>query len=419
MRKKLIPIAVALTAIALLLFGLLPQSAEAADEWWDDNWVYRQKLIFLNGGQAEDLLDFPVLVKLTPGKIDYSKTQADGADIRFIDSGTELKYEIEEWDETGDSWVWVKVPQIDKQSYADYMYIYYGNPDALDDQDPEGVWSTDYRMVQHLKDKTTSTTEDSTSYNNDGTKKAANDPNEVDGKIGKGQNFVGANNEWIRVTRTASLEPANICLEAWIKFDESQEDISLVSRLDSEAGYGLYQAYLAANWIEWFIVDTLSGTYQQARFAWSEISPPTPTGWHYIVGTYDGEDNKIYLDGDLKQTNGTPDGDIDYKGFTPDLFLAADPSGNSPSTPGIMGFDGQMDEVRISGEACSADWVKAQYLSMTDDFITFGWEEKWSPPVGGEAYPVNKLAILAPWLALIAAIIAGTSILIRRRRVQG
>ena len=39
-------------------------------------------------------------------------------------------------------------------------------------------------------------------------------------------------------------------------------------------------------------------------------------------------------------------------------------------------------------------------------------------PVGGEAYPVNKLAILAPWIALAAAIIAGATIFMRRRRAQ-
>jgi hypothetical protein len=39
------------------------------------------------------------------------------------------------------------------------------------------------------------------------------------------------------------------------------------------------------------------------------------------------------------------------------------------------------------------------------------------PPVGGEAYPVNKLAILAPWIAL-AAIIAGALIYMRRRQAQ-
>ena len=39
-------------------------------------------------------------------------------------------------------------------------------------------------------------------------------------------------------------------------------------------------------------------------------------------------------------------------------------------------------------------------------------------PVGGEAYPVNKLAILTPWIALAAVIIAGATIFMRRRRAQ-
>lgn len=38
--------------------------------------------------------------------------------------------------------------------------------------------------------------------------------------------------------------------------------------------------------------------------------------------------------------------------------------------------------------------------------------------VGGEAYPINKVAVLAPWLALLAAIIAGTTIFMRRRRAE-
>ena len=43
------------------------------------------------------------------------------------------------------------------------------------------------------------------------------------------------------------------------------------------------------------------------------------------------------------------------------------------------------------------------------------------PPVievGGEVYPVNKLAILAPWIALAAVIIAGATIAVRRRRAK-
>jgi len=37
-------------------------------------------------------------------------------------------------------------------------------------------------------------------------------------------------------------------------------------------------------------------------------------------------------------------------------------------------------------------------------------------PVGGTAYPPNKLLMLAPWIALGAAIIVGATLLVRRRR---
>lgn len=40
------------------------------------------------------------------------------------------------------------------------------------------------------------------------------------------------------------------------------------------------------------------------------------------------------------------------------------------------------------------------------------------PPVGGTAYPENMLTILAPWIAIGAAIIAGATIFMRRRRAQ-
>jgi hypothetical protein len=39
-------------------------------------------------------------------------------------------------------------------------------------------------------------------------------------------------------------------------------------------------------------------------------------------------------------------------------------------------------------------------------------------PVGGTAYPINKLIILAPWAALAAAAAIGIVILSRRRRAQ-
>ena len=72
--------------------------------------------------------------------------------------------------------------------------------------------------------------------------------------------------------------------------------------------------------------------------------------------------------------------------------------------------------------------VPLQYLitpkTYTGNYI---WPciQPWLPPqpmppveVGGEVYPINKLSILAPWVALAAALIIGTAVAVRRRRAQ-
>lgn len=65
--------------------------------FFNPNWTYRKKITFDNSAQAENLVNFPVLVKLNSSRIDYSKTQDAGQDIRFTDSDgtTLLPYEIE------------------------------------------------------------------------------------------------------------------------------------------------------------------------------------------------------------------------------------------------------------------------------------------------------------------------------------
>ncbi len=110
--------------------------------WWNILWAERKKLIFNNADQL-DLDDFPVLVVLDSSRIDYSKVEDAGEDLRFIDDDdlTVLAHEIEEWNESGTSYVWVKVPRIDGLSSTDFIYMYYDNFTASDVQDIAGVWS--------------------------------------------------------------------------------------------------------------------------------------------------------------------------------------------------------------------------------------------------------------------------------------
>jgi len=134
----------------LLADGNVSESAP----WWNGSWLRRRKLPIDNASQAETFADFPILVALNSDRIDYADTQDAGEDIRFIDSDglTELKYEIETWDETGTSYVWVKVPQIDGASNKDHIWLYYDNIGAADNQDAASVWTNGYSGVWHLND---------------------------------------------------------------------------------------------------------------------------------------------------------------------------------------------------------------------------------------------------------------------------
>ncbi len=132
---------------------VLPDTANA-QAWWDANWNEREKLPFENADQTENLVDFPVLVVINSDRIDYTKTLNAGEDLRFIDAdgSTVLNHEIEQWNESGTSYVWVKVPQVDGSSTSDHVWMYYDNTSAADAQDPAGVWTNGYVGVWHLNE---------------------------------------------------------------------------------------------------------------------------------------------------------------------------------------------------------------------------------------------------------------------------
>ena len=60
------------------------------------------------------LANFPVLVRVSPTTIDgfsYADCAADGSDIAFVDAnGIALPREIDTWNTSGESLVWVRLP---------------------------------------------------------------------------------------------------------------------------------------------------------------------------------------------------------------------------------------------------------------------------------------------------------------------
>jgi hypothetical protein len=127
--------------------------------------------------------------------------------------------------------------------------------------------------------------------------------------------------------------------------------------------------------------------------------------WNHVAMTYDGSELKLYINGELK----------DSTAFSQPI--------NTNDFELIIGdnFDGTIDEVHLLDEAKSGDWKKTCADNQVDpgSFYSVGIEETGAVttvPVGGKLYPVNKLAILAPWIALALLLVVGGGLLVMRRR---
>ncbi len=209
--------------------------------WWNTSWQNRRKLFLDNSLHANNLANFPLLVKLDATQINYGVTQSAGQDLRFVDADgtTVLPYEIELWDEAGTSYVWTKVPQVDQSTSNDYIWMYYNNTAAQDCEtdancpNAVSVWddggSNYYVGVWHLKENPdpaaatdcaggAGTNEfcDSTSNNYDGDSTGSMDVNDqVAGKADGSMDFDGGD-DYLETSATLPKPSTTYTVSAWV-----------------------------------------------------------------------------------------------------------------------------------------------------------------------------------------------------------
>ncbi len=326
-------------------------------------WTRRRKITFDNSAQSESLVNFPVLVVLNSSNIDYSQTQNNGEDIRFHDADgtTELAYEIEKWDETGNSYVWVQVPTIDASSSTDHIWLYYGNSLATDGQNASNVWNNNYESVMHLNDGNYL---DSTENGNDGIPSGS--PSHFSGgQIGNAREFLNASAQYVTVP-TAGWSANEGTVEGWAyPFTTSPGNRYVFSHRMGNTNTRIY--LLTRNGIEFWIGigDCLMGGVCGNGNTGSSLSLFT---WQHLVMTWDSGTFNVYRNG-TKIVSSAP---YDDSSMSIDITASV-----GQYTGGGEYWNGAIDEIRMSSIARSPDWIAAQYLSMTDSFLTFGAEESF------------------------------------------
>ena len=347
-------------------------------DWWDTDWTRRQQLTFDNLAQSETLTDVPVLIVLNSGNVNYAQTKNDGSDLRFFAAdGTALAYEIEQWNEAGDSSVWVRMPQITGNSSSDSIWMYYGNAAAESIAQPGAVWDSNFVGVWHLNEEqagagTDGVYADSTSLGNDGIDHVAAVGQE--GQVTDGQEF-GAN-DWVEIDHDPSLDlKDSMTISFWIK---PTSDSGNFNRVVEKGLWGYGSSYYfgggdGTNDLTFYlngqeVIDTADnvltvGVWQQATVSYTSNGDGTGSAKLYLNGAEIASGN---------YTNGV------VVGNTGRLAIGHDDP--------LYDFDGFIDEVQISNTDRSADWIAAQYQATKNqfgaEFVQFNGEES-APALGG------------------------------------
>ena len=341
---------------------------------WLSGWGNRVK-ISLDSGDVDDVLsNFPHLIYLNDScginsedlTFVFDEVGANSKKIAVTtdDGITETYVEVEKWDATNEqAWLWTNVT-ASSSSDTD-VYLYYDNDHADNDAYvgvtnslvAENVWDSDFLMVQHMA--TTSTPIlDSTDNDIDmteGGNPAYQQVGPIDGEIDYDGNdyHLSAINVFDAIVGTDKGT-----MSLWIKTTDS-DAVNAMVVLSIEGAYminfrpgegGLLKTY-------W------SGTQIDAARTTTQIN----TGAQfYIVSTYDGANQRVYVNGVLETTDACDL--LDITGLNRATGLGSHYTGS-------FNINANIDDVRVSKTDRSVSWIKASYESGRDHLNDFGSEE--------------------------------------------
>lgn len=350
--------------------------------WWDPAWGYRVRVSFDSAvleaevGAFEDLIDIPLAVRIEESGLDPVKLRQDALDVRFVaaDNKTELAYEIERRPSTSGGEpggvFWVKVPSIRKGDLRNYVWLYYGNPEAPDAQQPAEVWSADYVGVWHLGEpqgERKDSAGDGHSLVGEGPTGA---PQDGDLLLGDSVNLSPLDPAPLQ--HPSFVEPGTavtaFTVEAFIHPDSNDTDamIAASSGPDGERSFELRR--LASQQVEFLV--SLDCVDMIKAFSEDLVAAGR---WHHIVATYDGDMMRIYHDGVLVAEQS--------------VVVSSQYPVCGGQAPFVLGgldeqtqrFSGRADELRVSSRAQSPAWIKAQHLAARPaavPLIVYGEHEK-------------------------------------------
>ena len=323
------------------------------------DFAYRADVTFPGFTGASPLSDFPVLVRLTetPGGFSYAQAAAGGADLRFaLADGTPLDSEIAVWDETGESLVWVRLPELADDTS---IVLYWGGTDTSfpDSQTDGSVWGdASYVGVWHLEESG-DTLADATANGLDGTRHGTVG-RVAAGLAGAGHRISdGSSGVGIGIPNYDALSVGDsFTISAWFVYPQGQTPgyDRLFSRKSNYNDGNGWEVTLRTGNLQNLDHRGANGDAQDSA-VFADIADGQ---WHYLAVAYNGNTSSVFVDG-VQKVSGKAIGAAATDNGKTLVF------GNNAAYAETT-FKGTFDEIRLRDAVTDAAWAAAEWASVSD-----------------------------------------------------
>lgn len=308
------------------------------------------KPITLNGAQIQGShTNFPVLISITDPDL-AANARSDGFDIVFTTSATSttiLDHQVESYNSsTGQLTAWVKVPSLPDAGTT--IYMFYGNSSVSSSQSSANTWSNQFRLVYHMGSDFNDASPNAKNGTNNGTVSTT-------GKIGNARSFDGTG-DYIAINDFYnSTGNQQTTVSAWIKTSDGGDQIIASYDRNEYWRFEINGNGGGTGQIGWDLF-TSGG-----QIDFGSNATVNNNVWRHVTAVYNNGAVRIYIDG-VQNTN-TTQGSSFGTGTTRYGYIGT--GSESDSFDGNKGpnsyFNGDIDEVKISNVARSANWIRTEF----------------------------------------------------------
>jgi hypothetical protein len=177
----------------------------------------------------------------------------------------------------------------------------------------------------------------------------------------------------VQITRNANLEPTNISISCWVNVTASGSHASgyFVSKIHTSGAsvsYGIYKPATPT-----FVIN-VGGVIKSSPAYGTDIQGQ---GWHHLVGTYDGANIRLYVNGAEVGSGTAETGSIDYT--TEDAYIGS-------FEPSSLEIDGNISNAAIFTSALTQDQILTIYNGGVPNSISSLSPVSWWSLAGDSYY---------------------------------